>query len=74
MVDIVDLASKLESENLQHALNIAKNKSYDKMVRSTKCLYCNSELESGKINFCDADCKADYDYEQLIKRNQGLIK
>lgn len=72
-MDIADIAAKVEAENLRIALERIKYNDVKKMGKSKNCLFCDSELEEGKVNFCNYDCKDDYDYEQSIKRNQGLI-
>ena len=72
-MDIADIASNLEIQATQQALQDAKDKPYEKRNRSSTCLYCHNSLDKHVINFCDSDCKSDYEYEQRIKRNQGLI-
>lgn len=37
------------------------------------CHNCQTSIDQGR-EFCDAECREEYDYVQNIRRKQGLLK
>lgn len=69
MTDFADHAQALEmaftEASITNTLNRGKKLSVD-----GSCHYCGDKVD-GRL-FCDVDCLKDYEYEEEIKRKQGL--
>jgi len=70
-MDEADLAFDSEQRHLGQAL--AAQRSRSAVLRATgACHYCaNDEGLQGRL-FCDADCAADWEYEDSLRRKLGL--
>lgn len=67
MADIIDTAN--DAAELFLADSIASTK-HKPLPLTGNCHYCGEEVDA---HFCDKDCASDYEYEQNIKRKQGLL-
>lgn len=71
MADEADLAFDSEQRHLTHAL--AATRSRASVLRATgECHFCGNGDGIADRLFCDADCAADWEYEDALRRRLGL--
>ena len=70
MADEADLAFDSEQRHLMHAL--AAQRRRKAVLQPTGCCHnCGSEGLEQRL-FCDADCAADWEYQDALRRKLGL--
>lgn len=60
MTEVVDIANDTAMRNTQASIDAARAQA--KIVHGNHCKYCGERTK--QRNFCDADCRDDYEYEQ----------
>lgn len=68
-MDVCDEAAQIERLQLQQA--IINQQAKEKIHSTGYCLYCGEKVEDGRL-FCSKECRDDYEYEEQVKRRQGL--
>lgn len=62
-MDDCDRASELESIHLESAIARARS---PKKIQSSTCLNCSEVLKSSESNFCDIDCRNDFEKKENL--------
>ena len=70
MADEADVASEQELQAIQSALFVQQN-SRIKLLPKGTCHYCDDVLDTTGKLFCNTDCGADYEREQMLKKRLG---
>lgn len=70
MPDFADYAQALEMTFTETSIQntLSQNK---KLTPTGSCYYCGSEVGSDET-FCDSDCLKDYEYEEAVRKKQGV--
>lgn len=68
-MDVCDEAAQIESFQLREALRNQNSKT--KLRPTGYCHYCGEKIKNDVL-FCSKECRDDYEYEEQIKRRQGL--
>ena len=70
-MDEADLAFDSEQRYLTQAL--AAQRSRSSVLQAIGCCHnCGNEQDIGSRLFCDADCAADWEYQDSLRRRLGL--
>lgn len=71
MADEADLAFDSEQRHLSQALAAQKLRAGGLKPQGC-CHYCGNEEGMSRRLFCDADCAADWEYQDSLRRKLGL--
>ncbi len=71
MADEADLAFDSEQRHLTMALAAQRSRSAA-LRPAGHCHHCGEDAAIGERLFCDADCAADWEYEENLRRRLGL--
>ncbi|MBI5279685.1 MAG: hypothetical protein HY854_24845 [Burkholderiales bacterium] len=73
MADEADLAFDSEQRHLSLAL-AAQRRRAGGFSATGSCHHCGNAEGMGQRLFCDADCAADWEYQDSLKRKLGLAE
>jgi hypothetical protein len=71
MADIADLAFDSEQRHFMSALAAQRSKRTG-LLPTGACHNCGNSEGVGVRLFCDADCAADWEYEDTLRRKLGM--
>lgn len=71
--DVLDVASFLESEQINNSIKIAQaNLMAKKISPKGKCHNCGEKVDAKKL-FCDKDCTEDYELRLRSKKQNAKV-
>lgn len=70
MADEADVAAEFEQSFIAHS-NAVRKAAYKPLSATGHCHYCTDTLDEPGAKFCDDRCRADYEFEQKVRGQQG---